>query len=153
MNEKKFIKIMKRFCFFVAFGIITLFLINISSCKTAEVNVKKQASVGDFTYTYVDIDPIEVAKTWEKIIDIPLNNFIIEVYFRNPDKEAAIQFATLIVQPNGVMAYSYMVDGKINVFEFNPETKAYEPTWDTIPDESKAVWYQDYKTYFGVSAS
>ena len=153
MNEEKFVKIMKRFCVIVALGIVGLAIINIYSCKTAEVNVKKQTEHEGMTYTYVDIDPIVVGTTWEEVAKAPLSQFIVEVYFRNPDKEAPIQFATLVVTPAGIGGYSYMINGVINLLSFNDKTNPYESIWDTISEESKTVWYEDYKTYFGLSGS
>ena len=135
----------------VLIGVCFLALI---ACGTIETNVVKQSTVNEQAYAYVDIDPLVIGQTWgEPIARVPLNMYVTEMYFKNPDIDALIQFATLIVTPAGIAGYSYMFDGKINVCEFNDKTNAYESGWDSINDESKAVWYEDYKTYFGVSNS
>jgi len=153
MEEKSFIQLMKGFCILVAICIIALFIINLPGCGTIETNVVKQSTVEGMTYAFVDIDPLVIGQTWEEVTRVPLNQFIAEMYFRNPDESQDIQFASLIVTPAGVAGYSYMLDGKINVCEFNDETTAYESVWDTLSEESKQVWYDDYKTYFGLSGS
>ena len=115
-------------------------------CKTTE-NVVKQ-STNEAAYSYVHIDPLAVGETWEHIITIPLNQMMAEMYFRNPDEDAAIKLATLVVSPGGVGGYSYMLNGKIDVCVFNDKTNAYESIWDTLDDESKAQWRADYKEHF-----
>ena len=153
MKEERFLQIMQRFCLLVSIGIIGLFVINLAACKTIETNVVKQSTVGEMTYSYIDIDPLVIGQTWEEVTRVPLSQFIVEMYFKNPDIDAPIQFASLIVTPAGVAGYSYMLDGKINICEFNDKTNAYESGLDSISEESKQVWYDDYKTYFGLSGS
>jgi len=154
MNKEKFLQLMRGFCLVVAIGIICLFVINLLACKTIETNVVKQSTVSEQAYSYIDIDPLVIGQTWgEPVARVPLNQFIVELYFKNPDIDAPIQFATLVVTPAGVAGYSYMLNGKINICEFNDKTNAYESGLDSISEESKQVWYDDYKTYFGLSGS
>ena len=124
------------------------------ACKTIETNVVKQSTANEMAYSYIDIDPLVIGQTWgDPVARVPLNQFIVEMYFRNPDKEHDIQFATLIVTPAGIAGYSYMLDGNINVCEFNDQTNAYESTLDRLPEENKQLWSNDYNTYFGLSGS
>ena len=134
---KKFSVILLGLCMVVA----------LTACKTAK-NVAKQSTVGPVYYTSVDIDPATILEEWEHIVTVPLSQFIVESYFCNPDKDQPIQFATLILQPNGIGGYSYMLNGKINICKFNPGINAYESMWDTLSDESKEQWRMDYNTYF-----
>ena len=153
MRKEKFLQIMQRFCILVSIGIVALFVINLLACKTIETNIVKQTTVGDITYSYIDIDPLVIVKTWgEPIVRVQLNRFMFEVYFRNPDESCDIQFATLIVLPGGIVAYSYMIDGNINVCEFNPETNAYESGWASLSEKDKQKWYDDYRIYFGLGS-
>ena len=129
---------------------ICLMVIFFISCKTIETNVVKQSTVGEMTYSYVDIDPVVIGDTWESVISVPISQFMVEVYFKNPDIDAPIQFASLVATPGGVAAYSYMIDGKINVCEFNTETLTYGSAWAGLTEEMKQMWYDDYRTYFGL---
>ena len=52
--------------------------------------------------------------------------------------------------PAGIAGYSYMLNGKINICEFNPETNAYESTWDALEEDSKVQWKSDYQEHFGI---
>jgi len=136
---------MKRFTV-----LIVVCFLAIIACGTIETNVVKQSTVGEMTYSYIDIDPLVIGQTWEEVTRVPLSQFIVELYFKNPDIDAPIQFATLVVTPAGVAGYSYMLNGKINVCEFNDKTNAYESGWEKLSEESKQAWSNDYKTYFGL---
>ena len=136
---------MKRFTV-----LIVVCFLAIIACGTIETNVVKQSTVGEMTYSYIDIDPLVIGQTWEEVTRVPLSQFIVELYFKNPDIDAPIQFATLVVTPAGVAGYSYMLNGKINICEFNDKTNAYESGWEKLSEESKQAWSNDYKTYFGL---
>ena len=154
MKEEQFLQLMRRFCVLVSIGIIFLFVYNLVACKTVEVNVVKQSESSEYKYAYVDIDPLVIGQTWGDPVErVPLSQFLVEMYFRNPDKDADIQFATLVVSPAGIAGYSYMINGEINVCEFNPETNAYESSWAGLSEESKQIWHDDYRTHFGLSGS
>ena len=122
--------------------------VSLIACKTAE-HVVKQTVVDENTYSYVDIDPLVIGETWEHVITVPYDRFIAELYYCNPDENADIHFATLMVAPGGVIAYSYMINSKINFCQFNVEKNAYESTWNDLTDKHKAQWYVDYQKYFG----
>ena len=142
---------MKSMKILVGMCVIALLMVG---CVTSEVNVVKESTaIDEMAYKYVDIDPVVIVETWEKSESVVLSQFMFELYYRNPDKKADIQLATILVTPAGVAGYSYMADGKINVFEFNPETNAYESIWEDLPPESQQMFWSDYQTYFGVSGS
>ena len=130
---------------------ICLMVVFLISCKTIEVNVVKQSTVSEMAYSYVDIDPIVIGQTWEEVIKVPINMYVTEIYFRNPDTDAPIQFATLVVMPGGIGGYSYIVDGQIYVYGFFPETNSYKSVWEDFEEDVKQLWYEDYENYFGLS--
>ena len=128
---------------------ICLAVIFLISCKTAE-NVVKQSTVDKNTYSYVDIDPMVIGQTWNEVTRVPYDRFTVEMYFCNPDKNALIQFATVFVTPAGVSAYSFMINGIINVCQFNAQINAYVSVWNDLTDTHKAQWQADYQEYFKI---
>jgi len=138
----------------LVFGICVV-VIFLAGCKTTEVNIVKKSTMVEtgISYTYVDIDPFVIGQTWDALITVSINQFMAEIYYLNPDKDATIQFATLVVSPAGIGGYSYMVNGQIYVCAFNEEKKGYESVWNTLDAESKQQWRDDYKTNFGLSKS
>jgi len=123
------------------------------ACKTVEVNVKKQAADGDIQYSYIDIDPLVIGKTWTQVEQVQLGGFVFEMYYINPDEDSPFHFATLMLTPAGIVGYSYMVDGVINVCEYSNLEQGYISTWDELGAENQALFYSDYATYFGLSES
>ena len=83
-------------------------------------------------------------------MSVSLSQYIAEMYYKNPDKDEPIQYATLLVSPAGVGGYSYMLNGRIHVCQFNVATDAYESVWDTFDEDSKKEWYADYSEHFGI---
>lgn len=137
--------------YFVFIAMLALSLV--FSCKTVELNVTKEASNNGITYSYIDIDPIQIGTIWEEVAKNQLNYFTFEIYYRNPDTESPIQFATLIVTPAGIGSYSYIADSKINVCTFDDTADGYVSVWDTLSPEAKELWYKDYHTYFELTDS
>ena len=134
----------------IVLAMALLLVVALVGCVTTQANVVKQSTVGENTYSYIDVDPVVIGNTWGEVTRVPLSQYLVEMYFRNPDSDAPIQFATLIVTPGGVGGYSYMLNGNINVCVFNDKTMAYESTWDTFTDEDKAQWQADYRKNFGL---
>jgi hypothetical protein len=128
---------------------VLLLVAALVGCKTTE-NVVKQSAVSGQEYSYIDIDPIVIGQTWEHVVSVSLNRFIAEMYYKNPDKDEPIQYATLLVSPGGVGGYSYLLNSHIHVCQFNVATNAYESVWDTFDEDSKKEWYADYSEYFGI---
>ena len=136
----------------VVFVMILLLVAALIGCKTTEVNVVKQSTVSEQVYTYIDIDPLVIGSTWEKIITVPYDQYTIEIYYCNPDKDAPIQFATVFVNVLGkVPAYSYMLNGRINVCRFDTTINSYKSAGDDLTDAHRAQWKADYQEYFGLS--
>ena len=130
--------------------VMTLLLVAaLIGCKTAE-NVVKQSTVDKNTYSYVDIDPVVIGRTWDEVARVPYDRFTVEMYFCNPDKNAPIQFATVFVTPAGVSAYSFMINGIINVCQFNAQINAYVSVWNDLTDMHRAQWQADYQEYFEI---
>ena len=67
-------------------------------------------------YTYDGkIDPIEITK-WEHKYLVDIGNGFFEAGFVNPDRNAKIQVAMLLVRSGIVMAYAYIYNGEPYVF-------------------------------------
>ena len=131
---------------------ILLLVAALIGCKTTAVNVVKQAEIDGNTYSFIDIDPVVISRVWDKIMTVPLSQFVVEICFRNPDKNAPIQYATLIVTPGGIAFYSYMINDTIYVCEFDTAINSYVSIWDDMTDKNKAAWYAVYSEYFGLEA-
>ena len=144
---------MKRFnVILVGACILVLFGGGWNGCAPIQMNVVKQSTVDGNIYSYIDVDPVVIAQTWTEFTRVPYSQFVAEIYFQNPDEDADIQFATLMATPAGLALYSYMINGNINVCEFNVGTNAYESIWDTLTDEFKAQWKADYEKHFGLDS-
>jgi len=74
-----------------------------------------------------DMNPA-VFKTWTLISVTPINPLFVRVIVENPDENAEIKRADLLVsiEDEHITAFRYMKGGKLYTFKFNEETECYE---------------------------
>lgn len=130
-------------------GACTLALSLIGCTETVEFNVVKQATIEGYTYSYVDIDPKEIIDNWELVATIPIGPRTFEFAYRNPDLDSPFSLSIIFfIESYGVLGYSYIYKGKINVCIFNGETTAYESRYDKLDEDLVLLWKNKYSTYF-----
>ena len=113
----------------------------------------KHSEYGDFYYVGL-LGPFQIATNWERVNEIAYSPIMIELYFQNPNSEDEIRYATILGNPmtRQISDYSYMLDGEIYVFTYNPESNCFEPNLES-QNEYQEQWHKDYNMYFGFESS
>lgn len=79
-----------------------------------------------------DMNPA-VFKTWTLINVTPINPLFVRVIVENPDENAEIGRADLLVniEDEHITAFRYMKGDKLHIFKFNEKTECYERVYDS----------------------
>ena len=112
----------------------------------------KKSSFGDYSYTGI-FDPSEIVDNWEQVVYIPVGPSMVEYCYGNPDFDSPCTRAIIFVIRGRMEGYSYLCDGKVDVFVFNSESGIYESNYDESDLKRVQLWKDKYKTYFEFSES
>lgn len=79
-----------------------------------------------------DMNPA-VFKTWKLISVTSINPLFVRVIVGNPDKNAEVERADLLinVEDEHMESFRYMKDNKLHTFKFNFETECYERVYSS----------------------
>jgi hypothetical protein len=76
------------------------------------------------------IDPAEF-QGWPAVASRPMvvqDKLLIEIIIENPDKEAAVKAARVLIhsETNGIVAYAYAIGGEMRFFAWDNENQIYK---------------------------
>ena len=96
------------------------------------------------------IDPAEFMQ-WTEVYSEPLMTpfgVFMDMYLQNPEPEAQIQFANVIVANQGINGYYLFYDGEFYSYYLDPETACYER--QNIDAELLTILRRDFQAAFGL---
>ena len=107
------------------------------------------AGTTELGYSYQGpIDPAAF-ESWTEIYSEPLMTpfgIFMDMYFQNPDPEAQIQFANVIVTAQGIAGYYLFYGGQFYAYYLEPNTGCYER--QEIDAEVLEMLKQDFQNAF-----
>ena len=130
---------------------IALFLMGCATIPPPNMDQEQTTEIG---YSYQGpIDPIEF-QSWIEVYSEPIMTpfgVIFDLYLRNPDPEAQIQFVNVRVGSQGIYRYYLLYDGNFFCYHMNSDTSCYEKK--DISAELLEILKSDFKTAFGIVAN
>ena len=129
---------------------IALFLVGCATISRPPPDMNA-AGTTELGYSYQGpIDPAEF-ESWTEIYSEPLMTpfgVFMDMYLRNPDPEAQIQFANVIVTNRGIGGYYLFYDGQFYAYHLESNTACYER--QNIDPELLATLRRDFQAAFGL---
>jgi len=130
---------------------IALFLMGCATIPPPNMDQEQTTEIG---YSYQGpIDPIEF-QSWIEVYSEPIMTpfgAVHDLYLRNSDPEAQIQFANVVATSQGLTGYFLFYDGQFYRYSLNDETSCYEKK--DIDAELLEILKSDFKTAFGIVAN
>jgi len=134
--------------------VLTAIALFLMGCATIPPPNMEQEQVTEIGYSYQGlIDPAEF-QSWIEVYSEPIMTpfgVIFDLYLRNPDPEAQIQFANVLVSGQGIGEYYLFYDGQFYQYGLNDETSCYEKK--DINAELLEILKSDFEMAFGIVAN
>jgi len=109
------------------------------------------AGITELGYSYQGpIDPAAF-ESWTEIYSEPLMTpfgIFMDMYLRNPDPAAQIQFANVVVSSRGIGEYYLFYDGQFYTYRLNPLMSCYER--EEISADLLEILKRDFQNAFGL---
>ena len=99
------------------------------------------------------VNPTDLA-AWERIAAVPITSaagVAYDMYLKNPDSDATIQYVNAIVIDRGLLGYYLIYQGHFYGYQYAPASGGYEAV--KIEAETLQLLKDDFKEHFGVECN